>query len=440
MRFLSSRLWSGFFRGLVTGVIVFTWVGVWLLASWYLMTGYYTVPKVQSHTGSIDFSDIEQEMYSLYEIIQDQYYDQDDIDQDKMLRQALIAFVWALGDPFSSYLPPRETQEMYNTVHWDDSIEGIGAVLSQRAEGVMIIEITHSSPAERAGLQPLDMIIEVDGESTQHQTIYEVVDKIRWPKGTDVKISLTRRSDTGEIELIEKTITRDKIDIPSASWEILQGDPVIWYIQIASFAWDTTKRLKDIATDLLDTKIQWIILDLRGDGWWLLSESVSVSSFFLPKWRPITEAKYRIYKDDRYKAVGGDVLSSYPLVVLIDGYTASASEITALALRENRCSSSVDLSLQEQWSWSALSAECSVVLLGSKSFWKGSVQGLIDLGFWWSLKLTVGKWFSPSGLSVDQQWILPDYQIDFDRDAYNEHWFDNQLEEAKKLLWEYLGW
>ena len=150
----------------------------------------------------------------------------------------------------------------------DESIEGIWAMLSQTEKGIIIEEVVHSSPAAQVGLMPLDIIVKVNGTGIQDQNVQEVVQLIRWPKGTSVDLTVMRMNDEWWFEIIEKTLIRDTIVIPSVSSKILSGDQgqKIGYIWLSVFASDTDSRLKKEITKLLDENIQGVILDVRGNG------------------------------------------------------------------------------------------------------------------------------------------------------------------------------
>ena len=431
---------SGFFWWILVGLWI---MSLFFLSGWW---GYRLVKNEyllwEDYLSGDDFSldDTQKAMEEIYSLVSSQYYFTGDVDKTKMARQAIASFVNWLGDPFSSYLPPLEAKELEDNISGDESIEGIWAMLSQTEKGIIIEEVVHSSPAAQVGLMPLDIIVKVNGTGIQDQNVQEVVQLIRWPKGTSVDLTVMRMNDEWWFEIIEKTLIRDAIVIPSVSSKILSGDKwqKIGYIWLSVFASDTDSRLKKEITKLLDENIQGVILDVRGNGGWLLPESVSVVSHFLKQGSSVTKAKYRIYNDDDYKAEWWDMLSHLPLVVLTNWYSASASEIIALALRENRCPWSTSLSVQEQWSGSVLWENCTAVLVWERTFGKWTVQSLQNLQFGWSLKLTVGKWFSPSGISIHELGILPDYVVELNAEEYYGSWNDAQLEKAEELLSQYL--
>ncbi len=425
---------SWFFFGLLFGIIataaiIFT-----------LIPGYKIFPVMPSSSSSGDvlsLDDSKKAFEELYHLISIQYYDTWAIDQAKMSRQAMSAFVDALWDPFSSYLPPMESKEIHDSIHWYESIEGIGAVLSKKDGGVLVEEVLKSSPAAQAWIQPLDLIIKVNGSGLQQLSIGEIVRQIRGPKWTTVNLTIARTS-ADTIDIIEKDVVRDTILIPSVSSKIFSGsvkDHKIWYIALSLFAQDTDERLQNEIIELEKQWISWLVLDLRWNGGGLLPESVDVASHFLPIGTDIVQVKYRLYSDNMYKAEWNDTLSHIPLVILVDGFTASASEIIALGIKEWRCKNSVLWTWRIQYSW--FNQDCNVLIVWEKTFGKWSIQNLQELSFWWSLKLTVGKWFAPSGLSIDHVGKDPDITVLFDKERYQKDWFDSQLEKAKTILSQY---
>ena len=421
---------SSFFWWLVCGVVI-TGCVIMIIIPAKKMFSTHTDSYLSGD--SISIEDTTKAMKEIYDLVQSQYYTTWSIDQAKMSRQAMSAFVDALWDPFSSYLPPAEGKELNDAIDGHESIDGIWAILSKKDGWVLIEEVLKSSPAAQSDLKPMDMIMKVNGSGLEQLSISDVVQKIRGPKWTVVNLTIARTS-SWMIEIIEKSVIRDTIVIPSVTSKILTGSwkVPLWYIALSLFAQDTDERLEKEITNLNTQWISWLILDLRGNGWWLLPESVDIASHFLELWTPVVQVKYRLYNDATYKAKWNDIFSDIPVVILIDGFTASASEIITLAIKEWRCKNNM---IGTWWIQSnVLTKDCNVILVGDKTFGKWSIQNLQELSFWWSVKLTVGKRFSPSGLSIDHIGIEPDILLPFDKDRYQKNAFDNQLEKAKSIL------
>lgn len=426
--------WSWFFFWLLFGILTTTTI-IFTLIPWYKI--FPQMPSSSWSGGVFSFDDSKAAFEELYHLISIQYYDTWSINQTKMLQQAMSSFVDTLWDPFSSYLPPDESKELNDSIHWDETIEWIWAVLSKKDSWILVEEVLKWSPAAQSDIKPLDVIIKVNGSWLQSLSIWEVVQKIRGKKGTQVVLTIARQS-SGMVDIIEKNVVRDTILIPSVSSKIFSGSIKgynIWYIALSVFAQDTDERLQNEISRLMQQWISWLILDLRWNGWWLLPESVDVASHFLPIWTDIVKVKYRLYTDSTYKAEWNDTLSNIPLVILVDWFTASASEIITLGIKEWRCKNIV------QWTWwiqtTSLTDQCNVLIVWETTFWKWSIQNLQELTFWWSLKLTVGKWFAPSGISIDHIGKSPDIIVPFDKERYQKNGFDNQLEKAKTILSQY---
>ncbi len=354
-------------------------------------------------------------MEQIRHLLSEEYYDQEAFfsGQQKMIEGATKAFVDGLGDPFTSYLDAEQLSGLQTDLEWEGQIEGIGAVVGKKDYYVQIEEVVKDSPAFKAGLIPLDRIILIGSWETKDLTTTEAVQKIRGPKGTKVQLFIERVGKSGEKSYIEKEVERDIIDIPSVSSKILtQSGVKIGYLEVSVF-WDKTNILFSRAiTDLIANKIEGVILDLRGNGGGLLETAVDLAGHFLPKGELVVKTKYANFQPIDYTSNGFWELEKLPLVVLVDGLSASSSEILALALREQ------------------LNAE----IIGVQSFWKGSIQTLYDFNDGTSLKYTIGRWFGPKGTTIDKEGIKPDLEVPFDFTGYVDSGLDNQLLKAQEVL------
>lgn len=316
------------------------------------------------------------------------------------LKQGLVA---ASGDPYTEYMSPEKAKEFQSQL--DGSFEGIGAQLGKNDAGnVIIVSPIDGFPAKKAGLLPNDVIAQVDGKDTTGWTVDEARDKIRGPKGTVVKLRIIR----GGNEDLSFDITRAQIDIPSVESKVLDGG--IGYIKISQFGDDTSKLTQEAANNLKNQNIKSVILDLRGNPGGYLNSAVDVSSLWLNN-KTVLEEKRDNVTIKTYKSQGEAVLAGLPTVVLIDGGSASASEITAGALHDNGVAS----------------------LVGVKSFGKGSVQQPETLKNGGLLKVTIARWFTPKGKNIDKEGITPDLKVERSADdAKNNR--DPQLDAAIKRL------
>ncbi|MFA5748165.1 MAG: S41 family peptidase [Candidatus Absconditabacterales bacterium] len=348
----------------------------------------------------------------IYNLLQNSYYDKEKLNSGLMIQSALKSYVDAIDDPYTLYMDIQQNSGFQTELKGEMNFEGIGAVVTKKDYYVMIEEVLKSSPAFDAGLIALDRIVMIDSGSTKDLDINQAVAKIRGPKGTKVKLIVERIKKDGQKEVLEKEVLRDKVLVPSVTSEIFTGKNKIGYINISIIGEETEKLLKQNINDFKNQNIKGIILDLRGNGGGLLPIAVEISSHFVPKDKVIVTAKYKIFNDEIYSSKGYSDLQNIPIVILVDGMTASAGEIIALALQE----------------------QIGAKLVGTQTFGKGSIQTMEEFTDTTSLKYTIGKRYSPSNKNIDKIGITPDYIIEFDKDKYIKDKIDNQLEKTKEVI------
>lgn len=335
------------------------------------------------------------------------YMDPDALDDKVMRDEAIRGYVEGVWDPYTVYLDKQENKSFGEALEWSQNFEWVWAVVSQKKDGIMIEEVLKESPAQKAWLQALDMVLKIDDTTTQDLDLYDAVSIIRGPSWSVVKLTVYRE----EVwELLEIDVTRWSIDVPSVEWEIfeLNGKSVL-YIQMYTFGEDTAKRLLDVIQSQWQT-VDGVILDLRWNGGGILPISVEVASYRLPEWDIISRVDYTTYPDTVLKSKWYTNLQWLPTVILVDKWSASASEIVAWALRDD--------------AWA--------ILLGETTFGKWSVQSIHPLSDWSSIKLSIWKRYTPNGINVNETWLVPDIEVVFDAEAYELDWSDNQLEAAKE--------
>ena len=358
--------------------------------------------------------------YERFEEIQ-QVLNQEYVDQKlllsgekSMLDSAVKAYVDGLGDPYTTYLDAVEFSGLQHELEWEGQIEGIWAVVGKKEYYIQIEEVIKGSPAFKAGLLPLDRIIMIGTGETKNLTTYEAVSLIRGKKWTKVKFGIERPQNSWENQYLVIEVERDTIDVPSVRSKILtHNNQKIWYIEISIFWEQTNKLLTRAISDSINENVSGIVLDLRGNGGGLLPVAVDLAGHFLEPWTLVVKTDFYTYQKADYRAKGFGELKEFPIVVLIDKMSASASEILALALREQGP---------------------NVQILGTPSFWKGTIQTLKDFDDQTSLKYTVGKRFWPQWTSIDKIGITPDIEVAFDMTGYIEKKIDNQLEKALEVL------
>lgn len=376
---------------------------------------------ISSHNKTI-YDQIEHfiKKYERFEEIQ-QVLNQEYVDQKlllsgekSMLGSAVKAYVDGLGDPYTTYLDAVEFSGLQHELEWEGQIEGIWAVVGKKEYYIQIEEVIKGSPAFKAGLLPLDRIIMIGTGETKNLTTYEAVSLIRGKKWTKVKFGIERPQNSWENQYLVIEVERDTIDVPSVRSKILtHNNQKIWYIEISIFWEQTNKLLTRAISDSVNENVSGIILDLRGNGGGLLPVAVDLAGHFLEPWTLVVKTDFYTYQKADYRAKGFGELKGFPIVVLIDKMSASASEILALALREQGS---------------------NVKILGTSSFWKGTIQTLKDFDDQTSLKYTVGKRFWPQWTSIDKIGITPDIEVAFDMTGYIEKKIDNQLEKALEVL------
>lgn len=351
---------------------------------------------------------------TIYQLLSTSYYDHSKLDTGVMLEKALKSFVDAVDDPYTIYLDTKQNSWFQEELKWQTDFEWIGAVVTKKEDYVMIEEVIKWSPAYIAGLMPLDRVLMINTWSVKDLSIDTAVARIRWPKWSQVLLTVERIHKDGKKEVFEKKVTRDTVSVPSLTSQLFTGknNKDIAYISISIIGEETEHLMEAAVASLKKSPLAGIIIDLRGNGWWLLQIANEISSHFLPKGVSVVQAKYTTFPEETYVSQGYNEFTWVPLVVLVDGMTASAGEIIALALKEK--------------AWATI--------IWTQTFGKGSIQTMDEFTDGSSLKYTIGKWFSPRGDSIDKVGISPDILIPFDADLYTKQRRDNQLEKAKSFL------
>jgi carboxyl-terminal processing protease len=326
--------------------------------------------------GSLDYSSVD----AVYTILKNEYDGQ--LDQSKLNQGLRRGLVEAAGDPYTEYFDPTAAKDFNNEL--SGSITGIGAELGTDSQSnVVIVAPLSGYPAENAGLKPKDIIAAVNSQSTQGMSVDAVVNKVRGKEGTDVTLTVVRGSE----KPFDVTITRQKITVPSVKSEV---DGNIGYLKISQFTNDTVDLAQKAAQDFKQQNVKGVVLDLRSDPGGYLKAAVGVSSLWLDKGQTVVQERRDTAVVSTEYASGNNILKGLPTVVLIDGGSASASEITAGALHDSGAAQ----------------------LVGVKSFGKGSVQQVENLPDGSELKVTIARWFTPKGKNIDKQGITPDVVVE----------------------------
>ncbi len=352
---------------------------------------------------NVDFSLFWEAYYKL----QKKFVNLEKFDTKKIIYGAISGMVKSLEDPYTVFLPPEETKRFIEDVK--GTFEGVGMEIGIRKEQLQVIAPLEGTPAQKAGLRAGDKIIKINGQSTADITIEEAVNLIRGPKGTEVILTILREDWEKSREF---KIIRAVIEVPSLKWEIKQND--IAYIKLYHFTEKASFDLNKVAGEILASSAKKIILDLRNNPGGYLEVAQDIAGLFLEKGKIVVIEDFGAKKEKKeYRAEGNARLLQYPLVVLINEGSASASEILAGALRDQR----------------------GIMLVGQKSFGKGSVQELEKLREGSSLKITVAKWLTPKGELITDKGLEPDIRVEMTDEDYNEG-KDPQLDKAVEIIKE----
>jgi carboxyl-terminal processing protease len=303
------------------------------------------------------------------------------LDQQKLIDGLKTGLVNATGDPYTEYFNPTDAKAFNNEL--SGSITGIGAELGTDDQNhIVIVSPLSGYPAEKAGLKPKDIVAAINKQTTQAMSVDAAVSKIRGDVGTTVTLTIVR----GSGQPFDVTITREKITVPSVKYE---EDGNIGYLKISQFTSDTVDLAQKAAQEFKAKGVKGVVLDLRGDPGGYLSSAVGISSLWLSNNQMVVQERRGSTVISSEYANGNNILKDLPTVVLIDGGSASASEITAGALRDNG----------------------AATLVGAKSFGKGSVQQVEKLSDGSELKVTIARWYTPKGKNIDKQGIAPDVAV-----------------------------
>lgn len=363
-----------------------------------------SVINANSTDKSVDFS----LFWKVWDLLKEKYVDNSSLDAQKLVYGAIKGMLGATGDPYTTFFDPRETKSFSQDL--ENSFEGIGAELGIKDEILTVIAPLEDSPAAKAGLRAGDKILKVDGKSTIDMTIDGAIDIIRGKKGTAVTLTVLHQ---GDQETKNISIIRETISVKSVRMEFKPDN--IAYLKINKFGDGTETEFDAAANQIISRDIKGIVLDLRNNPGGFLDKAVDVASRMIPKGKVVVSEVDNAGKKDVLYTVGGDKLGSIPTVVLINEGSASASEILAGALRDNR----------------------GATLVGKKSFGKGSVQELINLTGNSSVKITVAKWMAPNGDYIMDKGIDPSVEVDLSLDDFNNN-RDPQMDRAFEIMREML--
>ena len=323
----------------------------------------------------------------------------------EMVYGAIQGLVQAFDDPHSAFFSPADGEKFSQDV--EGNFGGIGAEIGARDGGIVVVAPLADTPAERAGLQPNDLILAVNGSSTEGLTVDETVQMIRGPKGTEVALTILRKGWEASKDI---PIVRDTIYVPTLDFE-MRGD--VAYVELHSFNLNANPLFYQAMTQAAIQGARGVVLDLRNNPGGYLDVAVQLAGWFLPRGTSVVSEAGRDGVTDEFRAEGPAALVDLPVVVLVNGGSASASEILAGALRDAR----------------------GVKLVGEQTFGKGTVQQIFDLADGSSLKLTIAHWVLPSGKVLENEGLTPDIEVvPSESDIASEN--DVQLTKALEVVRE----
>ena len=330
----------------------------------------------------------------------------DEIDQSKSMDSAINGLLQSL-DPYSSYMSP----EIFNEMQTETSgkFGGLGIEVGMESGVVKVISPIDDTPASRAGIKAGDYIVKINNTQVQGKSLSEAVDLMRGPVGSGIELTVRRR---GEKKALKFEIVREIIQIQSVKTDLLKEN--IGYIRLTSFNENSGKQIKKKIKELeKNEKVNSYILDLRNNPGGLLSQAINISDFFLNNGEIVSTKSRKASENRKWFASQGDLTKGKTLIVLINYGSASASEIVAGALKDHK----------------------RAIILGETSYGKGSVQSIIPLKNDGAIRLTVAKYYLPSGKSISKVGITPDIEISEETDDFRiKTETDNQLNYAIKLL------
>ncbi len=406
---------TSFLKNITFLITLLTFFLLWVFLSPQIENLYVKkVLKIEKEDTKINFiNSVERDLdlenfWKVYSLVKSEYYWVDWLDKEKLVNWAISWLIESLWDKHSEFMSAEITKRFNETLSWD--FQWIWAVVEKNPLWVQVERVIKWSPAEKNWITSRDIIIKADETSLEELDLYDAVDKIKWPAWTKVLLTIVRQ---WEEDLLKIEITRANIKIPSVSSKIIE-ESNLGYIEVNMFWENTAKEFEQELNKLKDT--DWLIIDLRFNWWGYLQSAVEMLWNFIEKGEILVKTKYKSdFFDTVYKSLWSDNMYNKKMVIIMNGSSASASEIMAWALSDYN----------------------KAIIVWEKSYWKWSVQQPFDIKWWNMLKLTIAKWFTPNWINIDEHWINPDIEIKFQTEDFKNS-YDRQLEEAKKILNEFI--
>ena len=367
---------------------------------------YTYIPNIRSINTPVKNVKLDFNLFAeVLQTIATKYYDKASLNTEKLMEGAIKGMVNSLDDPFTEFLTVKDAEELNTEL--SGSFDGIGAEVSKKNGEIIIVAPLKNTPADKAGLMPQDEIVAVDGVSTYNLSVTDVVTKIRGKKNTKVELTIMRNT-WDKPKII--SIVRSSINIPSAEVTMLPNN--IALLRIYNFYQPLPSQIAKAVQTIQTNKAKGIILDLRNNPGGFLDIYTDIGNYFFADNTLLLIEDYEDKQFNKeYKTFRDGELKDIPIVVLINEGTASAAEILAGALRDNR----------------------GVKLVGENSFGKGSVQELVDLSGGNQLKITVAHWLTPNGTDISKKGIKPDIVVKLEQEEDNGSYSAITLENDSQL-------
>ena len=358
---------------------------------------------------NVDFS----LFWEAWNTLEKKYVDKSKLDTQKMVYGAIEGMVSAVGDPYTVFFEPVTSNKFQEEI--SGSFGGVGMELGMRDELLTVISPLKNTPAFRAGIQAGDRISKIEGVSTVGVKIEDAISKIRGKAGTRVTITITDNKNISR----DVTLTREVINVPTVEWKIIESKGKrAAYVQIFSFNQKVDSQFDKAAKEIAASNADALIIDLRNNPGGLLDSAINLAGYFLNDGQVVVSEIFGDGSRNQFTADGNTTLQKLPTIILLNGGSASASEILAGALHDN----------------------LNIKIVGEKTFGKGSVQQLETFNDGSSLKVTVAKWYTPDGISISDKGIEPDVKAELSEDQRSSVTFgdpdqDPQLQKVLDILY-----
>ncbi len=392
-------------------IAVFSFLVGWQASSFGLLGDVFGTTKTSdSVEESQKKTDVHDEnlnlFWSIWDKLDKEYVDKDKVASEDKIYGAIKGLVASFDDPYTVFMTPKESKEFSENI--DGKLEGIGAELTVEDKLLKIVTPMKGSPSEKAGLLPGDIIYKIDGKPANNMSLFDAIMAIRGKKGTGVTLTIGRKNLDKPFDV---SIIRDSIEIDSVTMERTKSGIV--YLSVNQFNGKTNEQFGKAVSEMILNEPKGLVIDLRYNGGGYLDSAVELLSYLLPTDTNAVEIRQRGKENDMMKTNGNPKITKVPLVVLVNEGSASASEILAGAIQDLKRG----------------------IIMGTKTYGKGSVQEVDSFPDGSSIRLTIAKWFTPNGRTVNHVGLTPDIVVELkDEDLKNKK--DTQKEAAIKYLEE----